>query len=75
MREAKTSTSQKGRWRISSGLTSKNLAARVLDFQVPLYRPRPSPAHRGMYWGRRLATMEGLDLKNATARVGESWAR
>ena len=47
----------------------------MLDFQVPLYRLRPRPAQRGMYWGRRLGTIETLDLKNETASVGESWAR
>ena len=61
--------------RTRSGLTSKNLAARVLDFQVPLYRLRPRPAHLGMYWGRRLGTMAELARKKATASVGESWAR
>ena len=75
MREANTSTSQKGRLRTSSGDTSKNRAARVLDFQVPLYRLRPRPAQRGMYCGRRLGTMATLDLKKATAKVGESCAR
>ena len=75
MSDAKTSTSQKGRLRTRSGLTSKNRAASVLDFQVPLYSERPSPAQRGMYWGRRLVTMDGLALKKATARVGESWDR
>ena len=73
--DAKTSTSQKGRFRTRSGLTSKNLAASVLDFHVPLYRERPRPAQRGMYCGLRLVTMVGLALKNATASVGESWDR
>ncbi len=61
--------------RIRSGLISKNLAERVLLFQVPLYRLRPKPAQRGMYWGRRLETIRGLARKKATARVGESCAK
>ncbi len=75
IREAKTSTSQKGRVCTSSGLTSKKRAARVLDFQVPLYRLRPKPAQRGMYWGRRLVTTPGLARKYAAANVGDSCAR
>ena len=36
---------------------------------------RPGRGQGGVYGGRRLGTMETLDLKKATARVGESWAR
>ena len=56
----------------NSGLVSKNFDERVLDFQVPLYRPLPMPAQLSMCRDLSLLMAPGLAEKYAAAIEGDS---